>query len=213
MKKNEINNKKLFALGILTAFSGSLCCITPLVGVLGGIGGIASTFSWLEPYRPYIIISTILILILAWYRRLKPENESKINCECNLKEELSFSQSNILLGIATLFAFTLILFPYYSFIFFPLKSNPVRITEDTENSVEIRIKIIGMTCKGCELTVNKAIKALDGVNEVDSDHNAGIVKINYNKSKISLLDFKNTIENEVGYKVSYTSIGKLNEYK
>ncbi len=45
MKKNS--NKALIGSGIITAIAASLCCITPVLALLAGTTGIASSFSWL----------------------------------------------------------------------------------------------------------------------------------------------------------------------
>ena len=57
---------KLIGVGVLTAISASLCCITPVLALLAGTSGLASTFSWLDPFRPYLIGLTILVLGIAW---------------------------------------------------------------------------------------------------------------------------------------------------
>ena len=54
---------KLIGVGVLTAISASLCCITPVLALLAGTSGLASTFSWLDPFRPYLIGLTILVII------------------------------------------------------------------------------------------------------------------------------------------------------
>ena len=64
-------DKKLIGAGLLTAIAASLCCITPVLALVAGTSGLASTFSWLEPYRPYLIGLTILVLGFAWYQKLK----------------------------------------------------------------------------------------------------------------------------------------------
>ena len=48
--------------GVLAAVAASLCCIAPVLALLAGTTGVAATFSWLEPFRPYLIGFTILIL-------------------------------------------------------------------------------------------------------------------------------------------------------
>ena len=48
-------DKKLIGAGLLTAIAASLCCITPVLALVAGTSGLASTFSWLEPARPYFI--------------------------------------------------------------------------------------------------------------------------------------------------------------
>ena len=44
---------KLAVTSILTAITASLCCITPVLALIAGTSGVASTFSWIEPFRPY----------------------------------------------------------------------------------------------------------------------------------------------------------------
>ncbi|HTL82411.1 MAG TPA: cation transporter [Bacteroidia bacterium] len=48
------------------------------------------------------------------------------------------------------------------------------------------IKVSGMTCGHCEMTVNKAITGLgDGIVNVKVDRNTGTATVSYNDSKIS----------------------------
>ena len=72
-------DKKLIGAGLLTAFAASLCCITPVLALVAGTSGLASSFSWLEPARPYFIGLTILVLGFAWYQMLKPKRKSIVN--------------------------------------------------------------------------------------------------------------------------------------
>jgi len=48
MKKTN----KIIGAGVFTAIASSLCCITPVLALISGTSGVASTFSWLEPFRP-----------------------------------------------------------------------------------------------------------------------------------------------------------------
>ncbi len=115
---------KLAITSLLTAITASLCCITPVLALIAGTSGIASTFYWVEPFRPYLIGLTVLILGLAWHQKLKPDKE--IDCECE-KDDLpdgkagkpKFIQSKTFLGIVTAFAIVMLAFPYYSGIFLP----------------------------------------------------------------------------------------------
>ncbi len=58
-------DKPLVGAGLLAALAASLCCITPLLAVVGGLGGVASSFAWLEPFRPYLIVLTVGVLGFA----------------------------------------------------------------------------------------------------------------------------------------------------
>ena len=70
-----VTDGKLIGTGLLTAIAASLCCITPVLALIAGTSGLASTFSWLEPFRPYFIGLTILVLAFAWYQKLKPQKK------------------------------------------------------------------------------------------------------------------------------------------
>ena len=85
--------------------------------LFAGTSGIASTFSWIEPFRPYLIGLTILVLGFVWYQKLKPINE--IDCECETDNKPKFVQSKSFLGIVTVFAIIMLVFPYYSGVFYP----------------------------------------------------------------------------------------------
>jgi len=90
-------DKKLIGAGLLTAIAASLCCITPVLALVAGTSGLASTFSWLEPFRPYFIGLTILVLGFAWYQKLKPQEQ--IDCNCKTEEKPKFIQKKTFLGI------------------------------------------------------------------------------------------------------------------
>lgn len=89
MKSSSKSTNSAFA-SLLTAITASLCCITPLIAILAGSGGIATMFSWLEPFRPYLIGLTIGILVFAWYLKLKPRTQKEIECACDEDEKNLF---------------------------------------------------------------------------------------------------------------------------
>lgn len=139
------SGKKLVGTTIITALAASLCCITPVLALIAETSGIASTFSWIEPFRPYLIALTILILIIAWYQKLKPKKQD-IDCECE-DEKPKFINSNRFLFLVTMFAGLMLAFPYYSQIFYPNTSKEiVDVNESNVYKVEYHIK--GMTCAG-----------------------------------------------------------------
>lgn len=109
-------DNKLIGTGLLTAIAASLCCITPVLAIIAGTSGLASTFSWLEPFRPYFIGLTILVLAFAWYQKLKPQK--KIDCNCETTEKSNFMKTKSFLGIITVMAALLLSFPLYAHIFF-----------------------------------------------------------------------------------------------
>src|SRR5690606_4204744 len=95
----------------------SLCCITPVLALIAGTGSIASSFSWIEPARPYLIGLTVAVLLFAWYQKLKPQASD--DCGCAIDEKPTFFQSKTFLLIITLFAALMIGFPSYAKFLFP----------------------------------------------------------------------------------------------
>lgn len=83
-------DKKIIGAGLLTAIAASLCCITPILALIAGASGLASTFSWLEPFRPYFIGLTVLVIGFAWYQKLRPKKQMECNCETE-KNQNSFN--------------------------------------------------------------------------------------------------------------------------
>jgi hypothetical protein len=98
------SDSKLIGAGLLTASVASLCCITPVLALIAGSSGIASTFSWIEPFRPYLIGLTVLVLGFAWYQKLIPiaiGTQKEIDCECETDENPKFLQTKTFLGTVT----------------------------------------------------------------------------------------------------------------
>ena len=196
MKKD----KKIIGLSILTAIASSLCCITPMLALISGTTSFASTFSWMEPFRPYLIVFTVLILCFAWYQKLKPKKTIDCNCETNQKS--SFLQSKLFLSIVTVFAVLMTLVPYYSSVFYSDTKKEVLII-DKSAIKNINLNIKGMTCASCEEHINHAVNQLNGVISVETSYKNGISKISFDKTKTSLIELEKAV-NKTGYTVFKT---------
>jgi len=101
------NKSILTAIGATIAVS--LCCITPVLAVLAGSSTLASSFSWLTPYHNYLVWFTVLVLLYAWYDKLKPSKD--IACDCN--EKTGFFSSKKFLAIVTVFSVIMLSFPQW----------------------------------------------------------------------------------------------------
>lgn len=196
MKSNE---KGFLAGGVLVAVTASLCCITPVLGFLAGVGGIASTFSWLEPFRPYLIGFTFLIIGFAWYQKLKPRTLEEIACACETEDKPKFTQTKKFLGIVTVFAVAILAFPRYSHVFFPISGKQVVIVS-AENVKEVTYFVKGMTCSGCEESVKNEVNQLNGILNVNVNHKTGIAIVQFDKTKLNEEQIIRSIDS-TGYEV------------
>lgn len=198
MKSSKNNSgTKWMSSGLVAAFVASLCCITPVAASLAGISGVASTFSFMEPIRPFLIGLTILILGFAWYQKLKPKSQEEIECACD--ENPSFIQSKAFLGIVTVLAAVLMAFPYYSEAFFPKQEKNVVYVQQSQVQT-ITLHIEDMTCTGCEATVKNAAYQLEGVLNAEADYQTGKAVIKYDQSKITPGQIEEAI-NKTGFTV------------
>ena len=197
MKSSNMSNSPAFV-SLLTAVTASVCCITPLLAILAGSSGLVTTFSWIEPFRPYLIALTIGILGLAWYLKLKPKTQEEIDCACDEEAKPSFWQSKNFLFIVTVFAGLMLAFPYYSNIFYAQPSKDI-VYVSQSNIIKHTFEVEGMTCAGCEAHVESEVNNLDGILSVKASYANTNTVVEYDKTKVDLVAIREAI-NKTGYK-------------
>lgn len=194
-------NSKMAGAGLLVAFTASLCCITPVLALISGIGGVAATFSWMEPFRPYLIGLTVAVLGFAWYQKLKPRTPEEIECDCENDGKEPFIQSKNFLGIVSILATVMLTFPSYSHIFYPEAKNKSAEGITVSNIQQIDLEIAGMTCTGCEEHVTHASYEVDGVLKAVSSYEEGSATIVFDNTKTTKEEVINAV-NATGYSVT-----------
>jgi copper chaperone CopZ len=197
--ENHKKDKNFIGAGIFAAVAASLCCITPVLALFAGASGVASTFSWIEPYRPYLIMITVLVLTFAWYQKLKPVKQEEIDCACEEDVKPSFWQSKKFLGMVTVFAAVMLAFPHYSYIFYSDNKSEI-VQKNQTNITESIFKVEGMTCKSCNQHVEHEVSLLSGYMAAVADYKTGTVKIKYDNTKSSKKEVVDAI-NKTGYHV------------
>lgn len=198
--KTKSSESKWIGAGVLAAVAASLCCITPVLALLAGTSGLASTFSWLEPARPYLIGLTIAVLGVAWYQKLKPQKAADIDCDCEEDGKTPFVQSKSFLGIVTVLAVVMLAFPMYAHIFYPDNSKEVMVVSQSDiQTASFEIK--DMTCTGCEEHVKHGVNELNGIIEATANFKDGTALVKFDETKVTLDEIKKAID-ATGYKVT-----------
>ena len=64
---------------------------------------------------------------------------------------------------------------------------------------ETTIKVKGMMCEGCENRIKNALGEVEGIKEVEANHNTGLVKITLT-DEVKKEDMEETIE-DIGFEV------------
>lgn len=70
----------------------------------------------------------------------------------------------------------------------------------TENIKTIKLDVSGMTCEGCENTIESALTKVEGVASVEASHINAIATISFDSTKLEEVTIAQKI-NETGYKV------------
>ncbi len=195
---------KLMSAGIVSAVAASLCCIAPVLALIAGSGSMASSFSWIEPARPYLIGVTIAVLGFAWYLKLKPQPTD--DCGCAVDEKPKFLQTKTFLLLVTMFAALMIAFPSYAKAFFPQTKKTVLVVEKS-NIQTAELNIRGMSCAACEEEVKHEVNKLSGIIETAVSYKNKNAIIKFDVSKTNIKDITGAV-NATGYKVINYSIKK-----
>ena len=110
------SDSKFISASLLGAVTASLCCITPFLALSAGTSSLAAAFSWIAPYRPYLIGLTLFVLGITWYQKLSTPKEIDGDCR---PVKPRFIHSKPFLGIVTVVALLMLTFPYYSQKLYP----------------------------------------------------------------------------------------------
>lgn len=179
------------------AIMSSLCCIVPILTIVGGLSGAASSFGWVQPYRPYLIAATVTILGIAFYQAYRPVK--KDNCGCAI-EKKHFLQSKTFLWIITVMSVLLMTFPYYSDVFANRERKGVKVVSGKIENASF--KVIGMTCESCERHVNSVLLNQAGVVNVVTTFQDSTTTVEYDHSKTSLSVLMAEVSKQTGYKTA-----------
>jgi copper chaperone CopZ len=187
----------LVSVGLLSAFAASLCCITPLLALITGTFGMASSFSWIEPARPYLIGITVIVLAFAWYQQLSRKSQEEESCQC---EPTSFMKSKKALLFITLFSGLLLAFPYYASALYEAPTKSTNIQQQS-NLKLVNFSVKGMSCASCTAHIDGELSKVSGVAKSLTSYEKAETRVTYDPKKISVDSLKSKI-NRTGYQVT-----------
>jgi copper chaperone CopZ len=56
------------------------------------------------------------------------------------------------------------------------------------------LKVTGMTCGHCELSVQEALDVLDGVESANANHESGDVEVAYDEARVGAAEFEEAVD-------------------
>lgn len=95
---------------VVAATAASACCLGPVVLSLVGAGALGAAATRLEPYRPYFIGLTVVLLGAAFFATYRP---GRATCGPDGCAPASRRTAKIVLWLVTVVVVLLVAFPYY----------------------------------------------------------------------------------------------------
>jgi len=196
-------NEKVGVIGAIgAAIAASICCIGPVVLAGLGIGAVAAAQSF-APYRPLFLAITTVLLGLGFYFAYRRPKQAA--CEGEVCETPRVARwGRPLLWIATAIVIALVAFPYY---YGPLRAafgnarQPTAVAVTTAQLSTVELKVSGMTCGSCAVSVRNALLETRGVTSAEVDLESARAKVQYDRSKVSTAQLVEAV-NKTGFKAS-----------
>jgi mercuric ion transport protein len=197
--KNKRSSLGGIVTGLIAAVAASSCCIPPILAALAGVGSAGSSWSWLEPFRPYLIAFAAISIGYVWYRYL--QDDPKDECGCEPAKPRWYQTKRFLIGM-TFFAVISISFPYYSAIIFRPPPPLQEAVEEAANAAEYSFRITGMTCFACEKHIEQSLNKSSGVYRTVAFYEKGKATVLFDTSKTNAMILKKCLEDGTGYRVT-----------
>ena len=175
-------NHKGFLSGLIGSLISSVCCITPLLLLLLGIGNL-SLAVWMGVYRIYFIFAGLLFVILALANHIRMKAR---RCACSNIQMMKQESKLIFTTLASFF----IIFSVINFLILPYATTTISAKSDVvsakpDSLKQLRLKIDGMTCEGCAVAIGSTLKNVRGVIDAKVSYDNGTAIIIYNPSVIN----------------------------
>jgi len=179
-------------MGVFSAILASVCCLGPVVLVLMGLGALGIG-SFLGRYHWFFLAGAVLILGYAW-RVYKKEKGRCDAAHCEMQSRKSALTTLLVATIAVAVFAGLNVYTYA--VSKPAETKPE--TPAVEENKVVSIPVEGMVCFTCELTVESALKKIDGVISAKANVRQANVRVTYDPQKVAVQHLVEAV-NQTGY--------------
>lgn len=179
-------------LGVLSALFASVCCVTPLILVLLGLGSLGIGAA-LGRFHWWFLGAALVFLTVAWRRYF----QERRRCTTEQCEMASGTPIRWTLLVASIVVAAFAGLNVYTFA--SQHRQTASASAGSATATEVIIPVEGMTCLTCELTVESSLKKLPGVQSADARVAEQAAYVQYNTAQIGLDDIVEAI-NKTGYR-------------
>lgn len=153
----------------------------------------------IEPYRPYLMGLTLIILGYAFYRIYRKPKAEECAQGSYCANPKSDRINKIALWISTVFVILLLSVPYMIPVINGNQNNPIEQSEiDYSTLMVVTLDVPDMYCPACPFTVQKSLSQLDGVISAEASLEAKKAIVTFDQSRVSTAQMIEATTN-VGY--------------
>lgn len=184
IEKQKKIDKKGGLVGILTGLLASLCCITPVVLILLGLGSASFAFSFIG-LKPYFLVASILMLAVSFWFYFR---KRKCGFLAGVKSPfvLTTLAVHLILFIGSLYLLLPMVGPY-------VFEKRLALSQDVAQhppSCHLQLNIVSksfnsLTCTSCQAALKYKLGQNPGVYTAEVDLGKSQALIHYNKEKVS----------------------------
>ena len=193
---------------MLAAVAASACCVLPaLLGVAGA--GALGFGAALEPYRPYFIGLTVLLLGAAFYFAYRPATsvcDGEGRCASSATTGIQRFNRVMLWGVALL-AVAAMAYPqvasYRAQAAAPATAGEVLASVEKQATTAM-FAVGNLTCPKCTTGITEALKKTPGVRDVRVDFDTTRGTVRYDASRVRVPQLRAVIERS-GFSAKETS--------
>jgi len=205
-KMKQLDSKKGLAGALLAAAAASVCCIGPLIVLGFGVGGAwASSFSFFEPVRPYLIVVTVGLIGYSFYRIYWKTKTVACEPGAVCATPKGAKMNKISLWTVTLLAVGLLSVPY---LIPSVNAQPTN--NAVTNTKTVTLDVSGMTCNSCENAFVKGTTSVQGVSNVLADYATGKAVVSFDSTQVTLDKVLSRTEN-IGYRSTVAGAKKVSK--
>ena len=154
VSKRAISGESAGVLSVITAIAASACCIGPAILLALGVGGLGFA-SFLDPYRPYFLGLTAVLLGSAFYFAYRPVRAEACAADGHCAPA-SRKRMRTTVWIASAVALLAGFYPY-------IEGARAQAPLEEQGIRAVSLDIKGMTCSACANHIRAELEKVDGV--------------------------------------------------
>jgi copper chaperone CopZ len=178
------------AAAISAAVAASACCTVPLLLVSLGVGGAwVGSLTAFEPYRPLFIALTVGALgYVAWREwRAARLAASGVDCDCD-DDAVQPRTRRAILGVGALAAVLLLASPWLVRATSGPPSSTMLPAGAPLATAQVVLSVEGMSCASCDVTVERALLAVEGVDGADVSFEPPRAVVSFDPTRATVAD-------------------------